>query len=171
MATSRKRSRIEVELPPEVQRDVNRLLIEQATYEEVAEFLNEQGYDISRSSVGRYGKDFFRMLSLVRVDEAKAQALIEGDDTMAMEHAASKLLVQQVIAGIANGSVNVAEAPRIMSDLAKLQSASIQRENYRREIRERTEKAAESVEKKLTKAGVSKEIADMIKRDVLGIAK
>ncbi len=171
MATSRKRSKIEVELPPEVRKSVNRLLVEGATYEEVSEYLAEQGYDISRSSVGRYGKDFFDMLRQLRVDEGKSEALIEGDDTMALEHAASKLLVQQVIAGISIGSINVAEVPRIMSDLAKLQSSSIQRENYRREIRERTEKAAETVEKKLTKAGVTKEVADAIKREVLGIAK
>jgi len=171
LATSRKRSRIEVELPHEVRKAVNRLLVEQATYEEVSEYLQERGFDISRSSVGRYGKDFFEMLSRLRVDEAKADALIEGEDTMALEHAASKLLIQQVITGIADSKINVAEVPRIMSDLAKLQSSSIQREKYRQEIRERTAKVADTVEKKLTKAGVTKEVADAIKREVLGIAK
>jgi hypothetical protein len=171
LATSRKRSRIETELPVEVRKSVNRLLVEGATYEEVSAYLIEQGYDISRSSVGRYGKDFFDMLSRLRVDEAKADALIEGDDTMALEHAASKLLIQQVVNGIASCKINVADIPRIMSDVAKLQSSSIQREKYRHEIRERAAKVADTVQTKLTKAGVSKELADMIRRDVLGIAK
>lgn len=171
MATARKRSRIETELPAEIRKSVNRLLVEGATYEEVTEYLAEQGHDISRSSVGRYGKDFFELLRQLRVDEGKSEALIDGDDTMALEHAASKLLIQQVVNGIASGSINPAEDSRILSDVAKLQSSSIQREKYRQEIRERAAKVADKVEKKLTKAGISKDIADMIKRDVLGIAK
>lgn len=171
MATNRKRSRIEVELPPDIQANVNRLLTEQKTYEEVAEYLREEGYDISRSSVGRYGKDFFKLTSLARVFEAKAKALVDGQDMMTIEHATSKLLIQEVLTRLMNGEINITEAPRILSDVAKLQSSSIQRNRYLREIRERVEKVAETVEKKVTKAGVSKEIADMIKRDVLGIAK
>ncbi len=146
-------------------------MVEQSTYEEVADYLQKQGYDISRSSVGRYGKDFFSVFKQLRIDEAKAEALIEGDDTMALEHAASKLLTQQVVARIMDGSLNILDAPRIMSDLAKLQSSSIQREKYRQEIRERTEKVADKVHTKLKKAGLSKEMAESIKRDVLGISK
>jgi len=67
----RKHGRIRDELPPEIREQVDRLLIEGATYEEVREFLTRRGIEIGRSSIGRYGKDFLNAYSRLRVVEDK----------------------------------------------------------------------------------------------------
>lgn len=59
---TRRHSKVETELPQEIKGQVDRLLIENATYEEIASFLKEQGHDIGKSSIGRYGKEFLKCI-------------------------------------------------------------------------------------------------------------
>ncbi len=54
MAKKRVHSRISDELPEELRREVDRLLVEgNATYDEIKDFLAAKGYEIGRSSIGR----------------------------------------------------------------------------------------------------------------------
>lgn len=58
----RRHSKITTLLPPEVQEAVNAKLLEGKTYQEIADWINSLGYNISRASVGRYGKTFIGKL-------------------------------------------------------------------------------------------------------------
>ena len=75
VSISRRRSRIETELPPNIRAEVNRILLEGATYEEAAQYCHRKGHDISRSSMGRYGKVFFETYARVKRFEDQAAAL------------------------------------------------------------------------------------------------
>jgi hypothetical protein len=105
MKTRRQHGRVRDDLPEEIRAQVNRLLLEPGnTYDDIKAFLADQGFDISRSSIGRYGKDFFGSYQQLKVIEDKSRALVsEAGDGMVLEEAASKLFSQVVIETLMEG--------------------------------------------------------------------
>lgn len=75
MGKHRRRSKIETELPADLREEVNRLLLEGTTYEDAALYCQTKGYDISRSSMGRYGKEFFEAYRNIKQFEDQSKAL------------------------------------------------------------------------------------------------
>ena len=166
----RKRGRIRNELAPEIREQVDRLLIEGATYEKVREFLARRGIEIGRSSIGRYGKDFLNAYSRLRVVEDKSRALVsETGDGLVLEEAASKIFAQMVIEAQLSGDLDIKALPRIISDFAKLQSSSIMRERIKLTFRERAKSVAGEVAKVARTGGLAEEKAALIKKKILGI--
>lgn len=79
------RSRV-YELPPELRDELNQRLVNSGFqgYQGLADWLNEQGYSLSRSAVQRYGQDlreeFEAAMGDVRKTTQMAKALAEADD-------------------------------------------------------------------------------------------
>ena len=169
----RKHGRIRDDLPPEVREKVNRLLIEPGTtYEDIQAFLAAEGYDISRSAIGRYGQDFLSRLQELRIIEEKSRALVsEAGDGMVLEETASKLFSQMIIELQLSNKLDIKKVPRILSDFAKLQSSTVQRERLKRDLAERAEKVADDVAQTVKKNGLSDETADAIRKKIMGITK
>lgn len=159
----RRRSKVETELPPELREEVDRLLIEGATYEEISLYLKDRGYDISRSSIGRYGKEFLNLYRRVKIIEDKSRAITsDTGDGLVLEEAASKLFTQQILKMLLAQEMDISAKSRIISDFAKLQSSSVQRERLKAEFRKRAEKAVESIRKKEIPQEVLREIEEAI---------
>jgi len=173
----RRRSRIETELPVEVREDVHRLLLDGTTYDDVKTYLDGKGYEISRSSIGRYGKDFFEVYrDVMRFEEQSKLLVTEAGEGMMLEEATTKLLMQKVMAALVDGTADILEIPRLLSDVAKLQSSNVQREKLKAEIEKRVrrraiEDAAEAAGEAAKTAGVSEETIQIIRRDVLRMAE
>jgi len=168
----RRRSRIETEMPADVRKDLDRILLEGATYEEAANFCKGRGYDISRSSVGRYGKNFMEAYqNIMRFADQSRALTSEANDGLPMEEAVGKMLLQKVMAALLDGSADIAENSRLISDVAKLQSSNIQLSRLKIDLAERTRKAADAVVKIAKKGGLSADAADQIRAKILGIAK
>jgi len=146
MVTVRRRSKVETELPRQIKEELNRLLLEGATYEDAALYLQKNGFDISRSSIGRYGKVFLEAYQKIIQFEDQSRALAsEVGEGMLLEEATTKLLLQKVMGAIVDGSYDVLEIPRIISDVAKLQISNVQREKLKAEFETRAKKAASQV--------------------------
>ena len=174
MAKTRRHSSLTDNLPSEVMAQVNRLLIEPATtYDDVKTWLEGQGYDISRSAIGRYGKDFFAEFQRQRMVEEQAKALVSDaeENGLILEEAAAKVFARKIFEGVMSGSLDIQKMPRIISDFAKLQSSSIQRERLKSEYAKKAEKAAESVVDEVQKLGLSEAGVERIRRKILGIAE
>jgi hypothetical protein len=164
----RRRSRIETELPPELRQQLNRVLLEGATYDEAAGFLNGQGYDISRSSVGRYGKEFFEAYQKIVQFEDQSRALTSATEKgMPMEEAVGKMLLQKVMAALVDGSADVLEVPRLISDVAKLQRSHVAMAQWKREIEKRADAAVENIKTK-SKA-IDPDTLRIIKEEIYGL--
>lgn len=171
-AKIRKRSRIETELPKEIREELNRVLLEGATYEEACQYCRDRGFDISHSSMGRYGKEFFEAYQAVRQFEDQARAITsEAGDGLTLEEATSKMLLQKVMAGLVSGDADILEIPRLISDVAKLQSSSVARERLKSDLAAKVQRIAGDVVQAVKKGGLSDEAADKIKRQILGIAQ
>ncbi len=140
----RRHSRVLTDLPGEVRAEVDRLLLEPGvTYEDIRVFLEGKGFDISHSSIGRYGKE--HLLSYQRlkiaIDQAKAMKGEIGDG-LALEEAVANLALQQVMDGLVAGRINAAEAPKLLGQIGQIQSSSVRREQFKAEITEEVRRQA-----------------------------
>ncbi len=164
----RRRSRVETELPQSLRDEANRLILEGMTYDDLAAWSREKGYDISRSSWGRYGKQFYEAYQAVKQFEDQSRALAsQAGEGLTMEEAVSKLLLQRVMAAVTSGEFDILEAPRLLSDVAKLQSSNIQREKLKDEFARKAAAAAKNVEKIARKEGLSEKAIKQI-REIFG---
>ncbi len=175
MAKIKTRSRIESELPKELREEVHRLLIEDATYEDISLYCKAKGHDISRSSAGRYGKRFLEVYKKALQFEDQSRILkSKVGEGLILDEAISKLLMQKIMDTIVDGTMDILEVPRLISDFAKLQASDVKREaakvSLEAEVRKRTlEEAADVVEKTARENGMSKKSAEMFRAEVLGI--
>lgn len=167
----RKHYAVEDRLPEDIRAQVDRLLIEGATYDEVQAWLDGQGHDISRSAIGRYGKDFLAAYQRLRMVEDQARTLVsEAGDGLVLEEAASKLFGQQIIEGLVSAKIDVTTLPRLVSDFAKLAGASVQRERLKADLKNKADKAVKKVEKQLTDLSIPEDKLAYIKEVIYGIA-
>ncbi len=167
----RRHSRIADELPAELRREVDRLLVEgNVTYDDIQAFLAGKGHDISRSAIGRYGKEFLATYQRLRVIEDQSRTLVsEAGEGMVLEEAAAKLFAQKIVEAQLSGDLNILEMPRLVSDFAKLQSSTVARERFKRELQDRVVKTADEAGKIARQGGLSDEKAEEIRRKILGI--
>jgi hypothetical protein len=157
------------ELPEEVRKEVDTLLIENATYEEISEYLKSKGYDISKSSVGRYGKDFLNQIREIRIIEDQAKTITSNsDDVMALEEAGTKLFAKQIIEMLLANRININKIPRIVSDFARLQSSSVLRERMKAEFRKKAEKAFKKAERQMKKLS-KEELIKILREEIYGL--
>ena len=173
MRTRRTHFSVRDELPAQIREQVDRLLIEpKVTYDDIKKYLDEQGFDISRSAIGRYGKDFLNTYQQLKVIEDKSKALVsEAGDGMVLEEAVSKLFATMILEAQMSGKLNIKKLPRIISDFAKLQQSTVGRERLKKEFSEKAKKTADDVSRIVKSKGLSDESADEIRRKILGIAK
>lgn len=169
---TRRHSRVATELTQELKAQVDRLLIENATYEEIAVFLKEKGHDISRSSIGRYGKEFLNAYKRLRMIEDQSRTLkSESGDGLVIEEAASKIFTQQVLEMLLDSGLDPKSLPKLMLSFSALQSSSVAREKFKAAIARQVQKVSEDVTKIAKKSGLSDDAAAQIREKILGIAK
>lgn len=126
---------------------VNQLLIDRgfSGYGQLAEDLADLGFEISRSTLARYGKDFQQRCELLRAVTGQAEAIVQatGDDQNAINEALIKLCQQKVFTllmdmesseGISEDSIS--KITRAVADLGR---ASVQQKKYRQEVKAKVE--------------------------------
>ena len=158
-------------LSAEHQAELNRLLIEDTTYEEIVEHFKGRGVDLSRSSVGRYGKEFMNQVRELKILEDQARALLTGEpeDAFKLEEAASKLAVKGILMWLLEGGKAAVDRPFMLKNLSDLQKASVSRERLKIEMRRKAEAAVGRIEKAAT-ALSKEEMIKMIREEVYGLA-
>jgi hypothetical protein len=157
------------ELPAEVRREVDALLVEPGvTYEDINAFLKERGHDISKSSIGRYGHEFLATYQRLRIIEDQSKALVsEAGEGLVLEEAGSKLFAQKIIEALMKGNEPVDSD--LMFSFASLQKSSIAREKFKSDLKDKLAKTADKVDKIVRKGGLSDEAAKQIREKILGV--
>ncbi|MFG6336330.1 MAG: DUF3486 family protein [Lachnospiraceae bacterium] len=149
------------QLPAELRREVENRLLEGDTYEQVSDYLKEQGETVHISSVGRYGKKFLSRFESVRVAKEFAKLLAEDNvDRPATElHEANNLLASQLIMeAMLDDSMNAEDKSKIAKSIASLQSAQVRNEKLK--IEARKEQGAVHVAMEMLKEKVFAEIGE-----------
>lgn len=169
---SRHRYKVETDLPREIREQLNRLLLEGMTYEEGAIWCRDHGYDISSSSIGRYGKWFIELYQEILQFNDQAQILTaDVDDGMPMEEAVGKMLLKKVWSALIDGSADITENSRLIGEVAKLQRSHVIMNQFKIDLENRARQAAAEVGELVKKGGLSDDAANIIKAKILGIVK
>lgn len=135
--------------PQEIVEEVNRLLVEGHTYEEVASWLNKMGHEVGKSSVGRYGKDFMARLDRLKVVRDQAKAIVESNQDAPgtqLAEAANELAISMIMETLSElDSLEGQKVTELLKVLPKLADASTRREALKMQFNKGVEAAAAKI--------------------------
>jgi len=171
-----KRSSVK-KLPKAVQEWINKCLVESdfSGYVALANALKAKGFKISKSSLHRYGSDFEESLQAIKMSTEMAKAVVDAcpDDANDMGEALTRLVQQKAFKVLTEMKVNPEKIK--LADIghmvAIVNRTSISQKKYTAEVRAKAKKAAEVIEKVVKKGGLTDEAVQLIRSQVLGIAK
>lgn len=181
-----KRSKV-YDLPPELREELNERLVSSGFqgYESMAAWLAERGFVVSRSSVQRYGQDlqeeFEAAMGDVRKTTQMAKAFTESDDDSkgSLVDATARIVQEQLLRitiALRKAEHEPDKAAKYMASvthaLADIGRMSLGQKKWAREIRrEIAQEAADKATEVAKRGGLSKEVVDDLRRELLGIAK
>lgn len=148
-------------LPEPLKKEVENRLLEGETYENISNYLKEQGEEVHLSSVGRYGKKFLKRFESVRVAKEFAKLLAEDNaDRPSTElHEANNLLASQLIMeAMVSDDMDPDERSKIAKSIASLQRAQVSNEKLK--LQARKESGAVHVALNLLKEKVFSELGE-----------
>ena len=177
------RSTIE-KLPEAVRHEFERKLVENgfSDYQAIAEWLQAQGYEISRSAAHRYGQKVQRRFAAIKSSTEAARLIAEGasDEGDTRSEALMAMLQTELfdalvqIGEIPSEELNAVDRFGMMSEGAKkisgLISASTRLKEYQAKVKAKVQAASEDVAKQAKKGGLSEESVEAIRKHILGIA-
>jgi hypothetical protein len=168
------RSKI-TQLPDAVRKELEQRLIAAgfADYDGLADWLAEQGYEIHRSSVYRFGTRFEERVRALKASTDQARAIVEAspDDDGSMNEALMRLTQQTAFDLLMEMKVDpeTIEFPKLVRAISDMNRSSVTLKKYQTEVRERVSQAAKAVGEIAKKRGMTKESAEELRREVLGI--
>lgn len=174
-----KRSKI-LELPEDIKTDLDRKLIANGFggYVALAEWLQEQGYAISKSSVHSYGQKFEERLGALKVATQQARAIVESapDQEGAMSEALLRLTQEKLFGvlleyqGKPDKEISL---PALSKAIAELNRSSVTTKKYAADVREKLEAKFAALEKESSDKGGKRKIdADtlrIVREEIYGV--
>lgn len=164
-------------LPDDVRRALDERLVAAGFggYEALAEWLQTQGFEISRSAVHRYGQAFEARLGALRLASEQARAIVAevGDDAGELGEALTMVAQQKTFDLLVDLEVDGGKVAydKLISATAKLNAAAVQQKRWRQDVRQRVERAAREVEQIARAGGLSDALAEQIRAKMLGVAE
>ncbi len=171
-------------LPDDVRAWLDKSLIKGnfSGYEMLEAALKERGFLISKSAIHRYGQKFERRLSAIKASTEAARMLTEGvaDDQDARSEAVIALVQTELFESIVNlqeaseedvdPSDRIALLSKAAKNIATLSRASVNLKQYQATVRAEVAKQAAAIAVTEAKgAGLSDEVAETIRRKILGV--
>lgn len=170
------------QLPEAVREELNRRLVENSFsgYEEIARWLQEIGYQISKSAVHRHGSqlesDFEEAMADVRRTRALAKAVKNDGDEGDVLAATSGILQEQLLrisialrtadSDPSEAAKSISMVARAHSDVGRLQVAL---SKWQEELRGKCQAAADACEQAARRGGLTADTVEVIRREILGI--
>ena len=162
-------------LPQALQDEIDRLVADGRTYDEITAHVKGLGADISRSALARYGKHILRQQQELETASTIARELLEiASDGADLTEIASRLVAAKLLAILLQNDIylegddlSLAELINIGRAIATLQAAALARQKYLREAAE----AAEEIVSRTNKGGLSPESLESIRKRVLGLGE
>ncbi len=177
------RSKIDL-LPDDVRAELDRKLLGAGfgSYVELAAWLTERGHAIGKSAVGEYGKALQERLDSIRAstDAARQIAQAAPDDADERSNAIISLLqaeifetliVLQSAAKEADSTKRIAMLGSVAKNIATLTRASVTRNKWAVEVRQKVDAAIAAASKIASRGGLSADAVSEIRSAILGIAQ
>lgn len=169
------RSKVQT-LPDTIKADLDKKLVTGGfcDYVALSEWLSQQGFEISKSALHRYGSEFETRLASIKIATQQAQAIAEaaGDDQGVLGDALTRLVQEktfQLLIEMESIDPEKMDFTKLGRMVAELNKASIQQKKWINEMKEKTVKTADEVVKTAKAGGLSAEKAEQIRKQILGI--
>ena len=140
------------------------LLIEHnfSNYDVLAEALAERGYEISRASVGRYGKEFKEHCERVKRSTEMAVILAEqlGDDENAIGDAAIRTMQSELYQAMADydwEKIQTMDPGELSLAVSRLSRAGVNQKKWMAEVKEKMDQAKQILSDVTKGGGLSEE--------------
>lgn len=163
-------------LPEELKNALDEKLVQGGfrDYEGLSAWLGEQGFQISRSALQRYGQKFGERIAAVKAATDMAAAIADnvGDDAGKMADAVMRLYQERLFQVLVDmGDIDQADIDfvKLGKTIAELTRSSVAQKKWMAEVREKATATAEEVKSEVRKGGLSEEKAEEIKKKILGI--
>lgn len=166
------------ELPDEIKFWLDENLVKNnfSGYVALSEDLKKRGYEISKSSLGRYGKAFEDRIEAIKKQTEMYKILREhvGDDEGAMTDGIirqAQYMIGEVMNKMGPSDLDGIELPKLIRAIADLSRASVSQKKWMAEVQERSQAAADEAESLLKSEGLSAEGVKSIRQTILNIPK
>lgn len=179
-----KRSTVE-QLPEAVRHEFERKLVENgfSDYAAIAEWLQQQGYEISRSAAHRYGQKVQRRFAAIKSSTEAARLIAEGaaDEGDTRSEALMAMLQTELfdalvaIGDIPDSELNAVDRFGMMSEAAKkiatLTSASTRLKQFQAALKDKMARKFAELEAESAKqdSGLDPETLKRIRQEVYGV--
>lgn len=170
------RSKI-VRLPAAVKAWLDKALVENSfsQYQQLTDELAARGFEISQSSLQRYGHKFQDQLAALKMSGEQAKALLAAspDDEGAVSDALMRLTQHKLFSALQELEIDPSKplsltaATKAVADLSR---ATVTHKKWQAEVREKAQLVADDVDKLVKDAGMSGDSADLIRQKILGVA-
>ena len=170
----RSQSKIVRELPPELVEAVNNLLVREGlTYQEISDYLKEHGHNISKSSVGRYGKNFADNLQRLQLIREQAKTIVESAGTespMVLAEASNQVAIQMILETLMKiPNLDGEEPIKLIQALGLMERTGTMRERLKLAARKKADEAVKTLEDKAEKGQMKPEDLKYIREVIYGI--
>lgn len=163
-------------LPEDIKQALDMKLIAEGfgNYVALSSWLGKMGYEISKSSVHRYGLGLEQRLSAIKVATEQARAISEaaGDEAGVMGDALTRLIQEklfQLFVDMGNLDPEKVDFAKVGRMVAELNRTAIMQKKWINEMKAKTIKTADEVVKTAKAGGLSAERAEEIRKKILGI--
>lgn len=164
-------------LPEVVKKELDRRLVSGGfkDYVALSIWLADQGYEISKSAINRYGKEFAHRLAAIKIATEQAQAIANEsrDDEGNMNDALVRLCQEkafQVLVKMGDLDPDKVDLTKMGVMISRLTRASVTQKKWMAEVKEKTKKAAETVEEKLSGV-IDPETLRKVREEIYGIIR
>ncbi|MGL5944228.1 MAG: DUF3486 family protein [Waterburya sp.] len=162
-------------LPDNLKKELDKKLVENhfSGYVELERWLSLEGYEVSKSSIHRYGAKFKKQLENIQLATEQAKIIAqECDDENDMADALARLAQQklfQVLVDLEDLPENI-ELPKLVTAIATLNRSSVNVKKYQSEVKAKVKSAQEQVADIGIKSGIPEAVMEEIKKSMLGIS-
>ncbi len=170
------------QLPTEVRTQLDQRLLASgfSGYTDLTDWLQDQGYEISRSAVGRHASKFKARMERLRETTAMAKeagALLDDEGAhgaTAVALAQSNLIELLFTYQDVTEETDIEKRSKMISQMSKsaaeLMRAEVVQQKHKADVRSRAQAAADEIDEVVRKAGLSDDAANQIRAKILGVA-
>lgn len=171
-------------LPEPVRDALNRELSARnfSGYEALEDWLHDQGFEISKSAIHRYGQKIERRMAAIKASTEAAKLIVDaaGDDQDARSESIIALVQTEMFESIIaiqeadDDELSASDKLGMMSKAAKniatLTRASIVQKQFKTQVQAKAAEVADKAARLASKGGMSPDAAAEIRKMILGIA-
>jgi DNA repair ATPase RecN len=165
-------------LPEEIRQKLNKKLVSEGfqNYQELTDWLCDLGYEISKSALHRYGKQYEEQLFELKEATEQARGLIEacGDDENALAEAVTRLTHQKALKALLSMNmqdidVSVSSLPALGKMVADLNKSSVSLKRYQFDVRKRLDEKFKVLEAEGKTGNIDPETLRRVREEVYGL--